>query len=1827
MIARFLHNLESVFAWILEASWQASVLVVLVLLLQVVLRGRLNPRWYHALWLLVVLRLVLPVLPESALSLFQFTPHAPPVITQSVTEPIFISAPAQTTPQPLLETPAPAYPFSIYTILALFWLTGAFGLLIVTWRVNYRFARHLRNATAIDDPHLLEIAADAQAKLGVHRHLRLIESAQAKSPAIMGLFHSTLILPEGVRAKFTDDELRFIFLHEFAHLKRGDLAVQWLIALLQILHWFNPVLWYAFRRIRADREPATDALVLSRTGEAQKESYGQVLIKLLENYHQRHSLPTLVGILEDKDQFKRRFSLIAKFTRGAYGWSLLGVLLLGAVAMVGLTKNKTSAPRAATSAFHVELQVSGQPITLPEASQQATTDLLKELLVLRYVNGTPEEIFHWQQLPNTSVEHIKASGSFLHVVFIKEPSIQVGTHYSLYPEEVWIGLQDSPAGDCYPGYPGGVEVVTDGKDGTYNLFFGSKSLLAGIGLDPGIYPHLSDSMRKSLDSARANYQTYLAWSARKDASGQPVNQQAIVAAQAGDVTALQKLVSEGVDLKAIKGRAPTLLFEATSPEMAELLIKQGIDVNARDSAGGTALNRICQNPSPKTSAIVKVLLVHGADPNSREGQLGETPLMAARDAATVDLLIAHGADLKATLTDGTKLISFVGTKPPEYLAALLRHGIPFDPKTDGPTVLVSACWINNLPLIKDLLARGVDPNLSGVWSMKNGKPDLMKPLQAVVVAGHLDSAKLLIEHGAKGDDDMLTALVNRRKKIVQFLWEHGVHNISELAYAISQDAPVGDLQKILDRGISVDPPQDKKFGPLAIAAQLGNMDAVKFLIQRGAAVNKGPVFNPAFPIYQMSPLVMAASEGQDEIIAYLLTQGANPDPNALWDAAENSTPYEDQRSQDHFEKTVRILLDAGALKSATPEEQGYILSSALGTRQGPPNATVVKMLLDAGINPEAPMPYLVDNGEKPNSVIGYFRDRYQKYKDEPDYASLMTPLKPLIDLLEAADKKGATKSDTGTQSLDPNVHLRAAVWQGDAATVRKLLGQGADPNVKVPCGEQNQLLERPISFAIGNGNLEIVQLLLDHGAKADDYVPYALNAAQGPMVKLLWEHGVRSISELSYAISQGRSVEELQSILDRGLPADPPQDKAITPLGVAAAFGDKPAVDLLLAHGADPNKCGVFAQDTWARLIRPPPADMLLPITVASANQRDEIVQDLLEHNVRPTYETIKEAVERGTVSLSPDGTQDHYEKVISLFIGAGAFKNLSPEQSGDLLYFSLFYGGNPDPKVLKMLLDDGLSPHSKSVDTKGLSLIDYAKSVFQQRSKVPGYASIAKQILDLLETADKAESKKSETEIQSPDGDAPVLTAAKADTVTASAIQDAFARVQVLAIELPESDYQANRPKIDDALLHGYYLTLQNRANARVICRSALAVTKWGHASGLITGPTNPSLMFNLTPSLAHDNINTLLNGTVNIQSEQWIDRPGTTRLLQLKTIESHPIAVALPPQQLVALPPEGLVLPATAHRPESERKYRLFLFFSVWPQQQSPTDASATIQNVSDTNDIATAPPPASTTDGVDETYFDDALKKDRLLIADSRVHSSTLQIDAQMLRAIKSGDVATLKNVLEHAVDPNTFDPDRFGNTPLFWAVHFNQPECLKLLLDHFARDDGPTHLQSESASVLAQRAHLDLLPILRQGLEKNRATLTALLIANLHSIKINLPAFTNASLQQVTQFLLDATSQAGYLERRVTIGNMDLPPSTTFNSPAIANVSLWDAIQTIASANNLRFDVDDESVGSITLYPPKDEAIIHPPPSQAKVSPPTPANTDVGINPDTVIVPFH
>jgi hypothetical protein len=111
--------------------------------------------------------------------------------------------------------------------------------------------------------------------------------------------------------------------------------VHWLVTVVRIFHWFNPVLWIAFQRMAADRELACDESALSQM-EEEKVSYGETIVRILEGCARLPKLPDLLGILESKDRAFERISMIANFRKRGR-WSTLALLLLGVLAVIGLT--------------------------------------------------------------------------------------------------------------------------------------------------------------------------------------------------------------------------------------------------------------------------------------------------------------------------------------------------------------------------------------------------------------------------------------------------------------------------------------------------------------------------------------------------------------------------------------------------------------------------------------------------------------------------------------------------------------------------------------------------------------------------------------------------------------------------------------------------------------------------------------------------------------------------------------------------------------------------------------------------------------------------------------------------------------------------------------------------------------------------------------------------------------------------------------------------------------------------------------------------------------------------------------------------------------------------------------------------------------------------------------------------------------------------------------------------------------------------------------------------------------------------------------------------
>jgi hypothetical protein len=137
------------------------------------------------------------------------------------------------------------------------------------------------------------------------------------------------------------EELHYVFLHELAHLKRRDIYLGWFMVVLQVLHWFNPLVWLAFAQMRADRELACDSLVLSTMSVNESQGYGRTIVNLFKGFSRIQYAPGIVGILENKSQLKRRIIMIAQFKKGTYRWSILAIILLAVLGSVALTNGRT----------------------------------------------------------------------------------------------------------------------------------------------------------------------------------------------------------------------------------------------------------------------------------------------------------------------------------------------------------------------------------------------------------------------------------------------------------------------------------------------------------------------------------------------------------------------------------------------------------------------------------------------------------------------------------------------------------------------------------------------------------------------------------------------------------------------------------------------------------------------------------------------------------------------------------------------------------------------------------------------------------------------------------------------------------------------------------------------------------------------------------------------------------------------------------------------------------------------------------------------------------------------------------------------------------------------------------------------------------------------------------------------------------------------------------------------------------------------------------------------------------------------------------------------
>ena len=281
-----------------QTSLAVTFLICLVLAVRRPFAKAFGAKAAYALWLVPILRLVLPPLPSNW-TLFGWiqagVEPTPTVITPVATAVIQLGTAEAGSPMPPVGPPQIAFAepaaevsllsaagdaiLSALPALGLIWAIGVVAVL-ATGIIRQIRAAGLVAVEGEDAGITVQTAAlDVRQAIGLKcKDIAVKTSLISSGPLVLGLFRPTVLLPAWFEEDYSPAEQRVALMHEMMHIKRGDLwALQaaWVGVALQ---WFNPLAWVALAKFRVDQEAACDADVLN-SGEASPYSYGATLVK------------------------------------------------------------------------------------------------------------------------------------------------------------------------------------------------------------------------------------------------------------------------------------------------------------------------------------------------------------------------------------------------------------------------------------------------------------------------------------------------------------------------------------------------------------------------------------------------------------------------------------------------------------------------------------------------------------------------------------------------------------------------------------------------------------------------------------------------------------------------------------------------------------------------------------------------------------------------------------------------------------------------------------------------------------------------------------------------------------------------------------------------------------------------------------------------------------------------------------------------------------------------------------------------------------------------------------------------------------------------------------------------------------------------------------------------------------------------------------------------------------------------------------------------------------------------------------------------------------
>ncbi|MDE7246571.1 MAG: M56 family metallopeptidase, partial [Lachnospiraceae bacterium] len=313
-------------------SISGGLIGLLILLFRPVAGRFFAKRWIYYLWLLVLIRLLVPIHANinlmgqlSAMSAKTESPqikmsNADETFNAAVTENVGHNETAAVVSVDRREANRRA---DIFQIAGIVWILGV--LLTAGYRVcTYKnFVKGINaGCKSVTDQRLLNKVAEIQTRLGIVKEMPLYENAAINIPMLIGLRKPYIALPSKLLAEMAgrENDICLILHHELIHYKRKDIWYKWMFQAVLCVHWFNPLLYLFSHKFNVDCELSCDEAVMAILSEEGRRIYGNVLLDVAEKnlsgktFGVYRNVP-MMTLLEEKCTLKERLREIAKFQK------------------------------------------------------------------------------------------------------------------------------------------------------------------------------------------------------------------------------------------------------------------------------------------------------------------------------------------------------------------------------------------------------------------------------------------------------------------------------------------------------------------------------------------------------------------------------------------------------------------------------------------------------------------------------------------------------------------------------------------------------------------------------------------------------------------------------------------------------------------------------------------------------------------------------------------------------------------------------------------------------------------------------------------------------------------------------------------------------------------------------------------------------------------------------------------------------------------------------------------------------------------------------------------------------------------------------------------------------------------------------------------------------------------------------------------------------------------------------------------------------------------------------------------------------------------------